>query len=101
MARVTPFYRSLIEPRLTLGVDNNLLGLIGIGSVGLLIAFRSWWPLVAGIAALVVMRSIFSADPLYLSVYARYCSEGDHYEPWTTASGRSGRRRGRGRGLLC
>jgi type IV secretory pathway TrbD component len=101
MARVTPFYRALIEPRLTLGVDNTLFAAVALGTVFLFMAFRSWWPPVGGVVALIVFRSIFKADPLYLRIYFKYCAEGDHYEPWITPRTRAGRRVGRGRGVLC
>lgn len=102
MARTTPFHRSLIETRLTMGMDRSLLGLLAIVSMGLTIASKSLWPLVAATAVGLVLRNLFATDPLYLLAYGNYCSEGDMYEPWPARSGpRSGRRPGRGRGVLC
>lgn len=102
MARTTPFYRALIEPRLVMGLDSALLGLLAIVSVGLTMALRTGWPLLVGVMAGLALRQLFTADPLYMAVYGRYCAEGDEYEPWVRpAAGRSGRRHGRGRGMLC
>ncbi len=102
MARTTPFYRALIEPRLVMGLDSALLGLLAIVSVGLTMALRTGWPLLLGGLAGLALRHLFASDPLYMSVYGRYCAEGDEYVPWVCpASGRSGRRQGRGRDVLC
>ena len=101
-ARTTPFYRALIEPRLLLGMDRSLLGLIVIAAMGLTMATKSFWPLAIAMAAVLLLRNVFMADPLYMAVYGHYCREGDIYDPWAARNGaRSGRRAGHGRGVLC
>ncbi len=102
MSRVTPFYRALIEPRLMMGMDSSLLGLLAIVSFGLTMASRTLWPIAAGVLVGVALRSLFATDPLYMAVYGRYCREADEYEPWAKPGAeRCGRRAGRGRGVLC
>jgi type IV secretory pathway TrbD component len=102
MTRATPFYRALIEPRLTMGMDRSLLGLLVIASMGLMTATKALWPLALGCCVGLVLRSVFASDPLYMAAYGNYCREGDEYDPWPTRSSvQSGRRAGHGRGVLC
>ena len=102
MARITPFHRALIEPRLLIGIDRSLLGLLVIASMGLTVATKALWPLVVCGFVAAVLRTIFARDPRYMAVYGAYCREGDEYDPWPArAGGRSGRRPGHGKGVLC
>lgn len=102
MARYTPFHRSLIDPRLVFGVDRNAFVLMLLGNIALLMVLKSLWLLLVGVGMYVLLRVIFANDPHYMRIYANYSAEADRYEPFVRAlPGRSGRRLGRGKGVLC
>src|SRR5258708_23047880 len=80
-ARITPFHRALIEPRLLMGIDRSLLGLLVIASMGLTVATKALWPLVVCGFVGAVLRTIFASDPLYMAVYGGYSLDADEYHP--------------------
>jgi type IV secretory pathway TrbD component len=102
MSRFNTVHKSLNDPRLIFGVDRGLLILVLMGTAAICVATRSMLPCIGGIALLYVLFKVFSDDPNYLRVYQQYSEEADVYEPWVRpASGRSGRRAGHGKGVMC
>jgi len=89
----SPVFRSLLKPKLILGVPYEMgLGIL-LGSL-YAVMIVGVWVIPAILIGVLALRMTIAMDPFALKLYKRYAREGDIYQPCLTPYPRLGGRTG-------
>lgn len=101
--RKTPVYNALMRPRLTAGVDTDIVEVLVIITVFFVFSpLRFYYFPVASVLIWFLFLLYAKDDPHALKVLVKYVRQGDRYEPWPhSAQTQNLRPLGFGRGELC
>lgn len=101
--RKTPVYNALMRPRLTAGVDTDIVEVLAIITGFFVFSpLRFYYFPIVSVFIWFMFLLYAKDDPHALMVLKKYVRQGDHYEPWPhSAQGRGLRPLGFGRGELC
>lgn len=101
--RKTPVYGALMRPRLTWGVDTDIVESLGIVTIFFVLSpIRFYYFPVISFTIWLLVYLYAADDPDALRILRHYSKQGDRYEPWPHAGQRCGLRpAGFGRDELC